>query len=409
MTGNATGRPQVTGAQGAPRGARPARGDADPRRRALHPDPTLLEIAHRLLYRPELAGRGGPARREPAAWLATLRALPEKELELPDTGQLAAQAEACRRQGIRATWYGAPDYPPDLFDLDQPPPVLFYRGRLPAPGERRVAIVGSRRASLPGRDFARDLGAGAAAAGVPVVSGLARGVDQAAHRGCLEQGPTWAIMGGGLDAVYPPEAARLAEAVVEKGGLLGEFPPGVPPLPFHFPRRNRIIAALARALVVVEAGARSGALSTAREALALGRELGVAPSNPLNPMAAGSNRLLAEGAAVILAPEDLLALLGVRGSSAATGEPWTAHRCARENVTDLETLATRAGWLLTEALEALAAWEREGLVLRLPGGCFRPLPGDGDAPPARELNVGVSDGDEAEAVAPNAGARRDGA
>jgi DNA processing protein len=342
---------------------------------ALYPDLELLELAHRLLYRPErlasLAAAGGP----PRAWLEPLRAEPGGS-ELPPPASLVVQIERCRQLEIRCLPLDAPGYPAALRQLREPPPLLFYRGRLPAAGETLLAIVGSRRASGAGLEMARRLGRAAAAAGFPVVSGLARGIDQAAQRGSLEAGPSWAVLGCGLDHIYPPEAEPLAAALVAAGGLLSEFPPGMPPLPFHFPRRNRLIAALGVGLLVVEAGPASGALHTARASQALGRELGAVPASPLNPSAAGSNRLLAEGCHLILGAEDLPCLWGGADASAlaATAEAptWTPARCVREGVLDAERLSARAGWLLTQTLEVLADWERAGAIECLEGGRFRP-------------------------------------
>ncbi|MBM4116318.1 DNA-processing protein DprA [bacterium] len=340
----------------------------------MHPTPEQLELAHRLLYRPErlaaLAGAGGTG----ADWLAALRA-EDAASDLPSPGALAAQRACCRSLDIRAVPFEAATYPAALRLLREPPPLLFYRGRLPAAAESLLAVVGSRRASAAGLEMARRLGRAAAAAGHPVVSGLARGIDQAAQRGSLELGPSWAVLGCGLDRIYPPEARSLAEALVAAGPLLSEFPPGTPPLPFHFPRRNRLIAALGVGLLVVEAGAASGALHTARESQGLGRELGAVPANPLNPSAAGSNRLLAEGCQLILGPEDLPRLWGEAGAAPAGAgtapEAWTPERCGREGLLDAERLSARAGWLLTETLARLAEWEREGSIERLAGGRFR--------------------------------------
>lgn len=348
----------------------------------MHPDPELLELAHRLLYRPErlavLAEQGGHSR----GWLRALRDEGEAG-ELPPPGVLEAQAESCRRLDIHGVAFGAADYPEALRCLREPPPVLFFRGRLPAAGEPTLAIVGSRRASAAGLEMARRLGRAAAAAGYPVVSGLARGIDQAAQRGSLEVGASWAVLGCGLDRIYPPEALPLAEALIGAGGLLSEFPPGTPPLPFHFPRRNRLIAALGVGLLVVEAGVASGALHTARESQALGRELGVVPASPLNPSAAGSNRLLAEGCQLILGPEDLPRLWGEERAAPRGEAPvWTPERCAREGLLDAERLSARAGWLLTETLTRLGDWEREGRIERLAGGRFRLSAVAGEGPGA---------------------------
>ena len=351
---------------------------------------SVLELSHRLLYRPELLARVPEAKRlsgEPGAgaqlWLEALGPPGPADAAMPGPRQLEAQARFCQRERIGAVLLGEASYPAALRALALPPPVLFCKGRMPPVSGKRIAIVGSRRSSRAGKDFAHALGRAAASAAIPVISGLARGIDQAAHRGCLEMGPTWAVLGCGLDRLYPPEAGRLAAAVTLEGGLLSEIPPGCPPLPFHFPRRNRIIASLGDALVVVEAGARSGALSTVAEATALGRNVGVAPGSPLSPASAGSNRLFFDGAKPVLCPDDMFALLGGGGGKSEAREPapWTAERCRREKVSDLETLAARSGWLFTEAIEALATWEREGLVLRLPAGEFRVLDGATDPEP----------------------------
>lgn len=347
-------------------------------------DLDLLELAHRLLYRPErlakLVAAGGRVRN----WLPGLRR-EEAPADMPRPAELRQQSALCRRLSISASAWGEPGYPRALAPLREPPPVLFHRGRLPGAGDRLLGIVGSRRASRAGLEMARRLGAAAAEAGHPVVSGLARGIDQAAQRGSLERGPTWAVMGCGLDQIYPPEAEALAAAIEGRGGLLSEFPPGCPPLPFHFPRRNRIIAALSEGLLVVEAGLKSGALRTALESRELGRELGAVPGSPVNPSAAGSNRLLAEGCHLILGPEDLPLLWGgeVR-SGGETEAVWDAERCAREGVVSVEALSVRTGWLLTETLEIVAAWEREGRVERLTGGRFRPLGEESPSPIAKQ-------------------------
>ncbi len=354
----------------------------------MYPDAELLELAHRLLYRPgrvaELCvGPGGPR-----DWLPKLRK-EEAPADLPSAASLALHASLCRGLDIRCATWGSSGYPRALAVLREPPPLIFFRGRLPLPGDTPLGVVGSRRASRAGLEMARRLGRAAAAAGHPVVSGLARGIDQAAQRGSLEEGETWGVLGCGLDQVYPPEAGQLALDVVAHGGLISEFPPGCPPLPFHFPRRNRIIAALAQGLLVVEAGLRSGALRTAQECRDLGRELGAVPGSPVNPSAAGSNQLLAEGCQLILGPEDLPLLWGEdREALAASAGEWTPERCGREGVDRVELLSARSGCLLTEALVAVANWERQGRVERLSGGSFRVLACSPDAKIAKGEGAG---------------------
>lgn len=201
---------------------------------------------------------------------------------------------------------GTAGWPPALEHLDQPPQRLWLVG--PAPlGGPSVAVVGSRRPTLAGVDIARQLGAELARAGVTVVSGMARGIDGAAHRGCLDaHGTTVAVLGCGVDVCYPPRHRRLHGEIAATGLIVSEEPPGTEPLPWQFPKRNRIIAALVVAAVVVEAGERSGALSTARHAADLGREVFAVPGSIRNPVAAGCNQLIRDGATPLLRVEDLL-------------------------------------------------------------------------------------------------------
>jgi len=297
--------------------------------------------------------------------LARLR---RKTAKLPPPEILRWQTEQAGEMGIRILLSGEDEWPPFLNDLHQSPPLLFMRGTLPQDGPM-AAIVGSRRCSRAGREMAALLGRGLAGAGVTVISGLARGIDGEAHRGALDGGRTVAVLGGGIDRIYPHEHEALAGDILRRGALLGEFPPGTTPLPFHFPRRNRIIAALAELVIVVEAGERSGARITARHALDLGRTVGVVPGNPMNPVAAGSNQLLFEGASPVLNTQDALELLEW-GKAKPESRPWSPERCREEGVGDLEALALRSGWSLARSIETLASWERDGRVRRLSGGRF---------------------------------------
>jgi len=222
--------------------------------------------------------------------------------------------------GIRVVRYGGPGYPPILGDLHHPPIVLYLQGPLPLPVERAVAVVGTRRATEYGRRLARDLAGDLAASGVCVVSGMARGIDGAAHRAALDAGgPTAGVVAGGLDVEYPAAHRSLFAAMRERGVLASEFPPGTRPEAGLFPRRNRIIAALGRVTVVVQAGRPSGALITASHALELGREVGAVPG-PVGPEAsAGVHALLRDGAAVVTSAADVLELLDGLGGAARVG------------------------------------------------------------------------------------------
>ena len=222
----------------------------------------------------------------------------------------AAEAELEAAAALGATTLGAheDDYPALLAALDDPPPFVHVRGRIDVFQRPAVAIVGARNASAAGIRFARRLAGELGEAGVAVVSGLARGIDTAAHHGSLASG-TIAVFAGGLDAVYPPENADLAEEIAGAGALIGELPPGTAPQARHFPRRNRLIAGLALGVVVVEAALRSGSLITARLAAEQGREVFAVPGFPTDPRHAGTNRLLRDGAAFVEGAADVLEAL----------------------------------------------------------------------------------------------------
>lgn len=239
---------------------------------------------------PELARRGGRAIRVCGA--------AEAEDEL-------AEAE---RRGIRLVALGESDYPAALAAADGAPPLLAVAGAAAIFQRPSVAIVGARNASSSGRSLAGRLSMELGAAGWLIVSGLARGVDAAAHAAAIPTG-TVAVFAGGLDHVYPPEHADLAGRIVEEGALVSEMPMGWQPRGRDFPRRNRIIAGLSLGVVVIEAAVRSGSLITARLAAELGREVMAAPGSPLDPRCEGSNGLLREGATLILRAEHVIEAL----------------------------------------------------------------------------------------------------
>ncbi len=217
---------------------------------------------------------------------------------------------ALERRGIRTVTYGSPGYPPRLPDLVDPPPVLYLQGREPPESAEVVAIVGTRRANPYGIDMTRRIAAGCARAGCAVVSGLARGVDAEAHRATLEaRGFTIGVLGSGLDHEYPTSNRPLYRRVREEGLLVSEFEPPTRPSRHTFPRRNRVIAALAKAVVVVQAGGRSGALITADHGLDLGREVLAVPGRADWRVSAGVHRLLRQGAGVVESAEDVLGAL----------------------------------------------------------------------------------------------------
>lgn len=225
---------------------------------------------------------------------------------------MVAQAElrAGRAFGAKLLLWGAPDYPQALMPLSDAPPVLWARGNLDLLHRPMVAMVGARNASSLGLRMARRLAEGLGQGGQVVVSGLARGIDTAAHEAALDTG-TVAVMAGGVDVTYPEENAELARQIAAKGCLLSEQPMGLVPQTRHFPARNRIISGLSRAVVVVEAAARSGSLITARDAADQGREVLAVPGHPFDARAAGCNNLIRDGATLVRHAADVAEALGL--------------------------------------------------------------------------------------------------
>ena len=244
---------------------------------------------------PDLARRGG------------------RPIRLASAAEADAELAAGEALGARLICACEDDFPQALAALDPPPPLIWVRGRaelLHMPG---VAIVGARVASAAGQRFARGLASDLGHAGQVIVSGLARGIDAAAHEGAMASG-TVAVLGGGVDDIYPPEHASLYARIAEQGCVVSESEPGRAAVARDFPRRNRIISGLSRAVVVVEAEFRSGSLITARLAAEQGREVLAVPGSPLDPRAKGTNDLIRQGAAICEGAEDVLrALEGLRG------------------------------------------------------------------------------------------------
>ena len=294
------------------------------------------------------------------------------------SGAARARAEgellAAGRHGVRVVGRDEPDYPEGLRRIYDPPAVLYVRGRLVA-GEldRAIAVVGSRAATPAGAALARGIARDLAAAGLTIVSGLARGIDTAAHRGALDAGGrTVAVLGSGVDRVYPDENAGLADAIVRTGAVVSEFPLGAAPDRKHFPRRNRLIAGWGRAVVVAEAAEKSGALGTVRAALDEGRDVMAVPGHPGQANAAGTNRLIREGAALVRDARDVADELGVDLPSRreAVDEDEVLGALARDVPSSLEDLQTRCGRALPELLSRLAVLEVGARVRRLPGPRF---------------------------------------
>ncbi len=251
-----------------------------------------------LAHLPELSKRGGRA----------------KPLAPPPIAAIEAELEAAAKLGAHYLHLGEAAYPAPLAAAEDAPPVLTVLGETLRLRGQIVGIVGARNASANGMKLARDLGNGLAAAGWCVASGLARGIDGAAHQGALSAGAsggnTVAVVAGGVDNIYPRENAALRATILEQGGaVVSEMPPGFTPRDIHFPRRNRIISGLSSGVVVVEAALRSGSLITARLANEQGREVMAVPGSPLDPRCRGANRLIREGAALVEETDQVLEIL----------------------------------------------------------------------------------------------------
>ena len=228
---------------------------------------------------------------------------------IADAGAVAAELAAADRLGAAYLFLNDPDYPPLLAELENAPPALLWRGDLSLASRPCVGMVGARNASAAACRFARTLAEALCADGLVVVSGLARGIDTQAHVGALggagSGGGTIGVIASGIDIAFPPENARLQEAVATRGLLLAEQPPGTEPRARHFPYRNRIIAGLSAGTVVVEAAPKSGSLITARLAAEAGREVMAVPGSPLDPRAQGCNLLIREGATLVQSAADI--------------------------------------------------------------------------------------------------------
>lgn len=288
--------------------------------------------------------------------------------------------QRCSDLGIGVTAIGEPGYPACLALDRQPPAVLFYRGDLTLLAGRRVAIVGTRNATASGRESARQIASGLAEAGVHVVSGLARGIDGCAHSAIAHlpmPGRPIAVVASGPDVVYPREHGALWEAVASSGLLVTEAPPGTSPEAHRFPLRNRIIAALAEVVVVVESRSRGGSLITVTEAMERGVQLMAVPGAPHNRAAVGTNNLLREGAAVVVDAQDVLDMLSIdhHRSSPAVGEqrprPSRTDRAVYELCADrprtIDALASSSGRSLIDVAMAIARLEHAGWVAQADG------------------------------------------
>jgi DNA processing protein len=318
-----------------------------------------------------------------SAWLG----IPPAE-QVKRSGQFRTLAEAAMRRAERTntTLITCADdaYPPLLRHIPDPPLALWVRGPGGLAPDHSVGIVGSRHPSPAGQMIARRLGAGLARASVAVVSGLAHGIDGAAHEGAVEAGGvTIAVLGSGPDVIYPAAHRPLADRLLARGTIVSEFPPGMRPRPSHFPLRNRIISGLCAGVVVIEAPEKSGSLITARAALEQGREVMAVPGNVLSGGSRGCHALIKDGAVLVETVEDILGQLGWTPQAGTRVAPsgnlslFSDLQCEWPvgDVVQLDELGDRSGRPAAELLPLLARLELSGTVARVPGGGFVRLDG----------------------------------
>jgi DNA processing protein len=285
--------------------------------------------------------------------------------------------EDIHNQGIKVLTWGDDDYPARLREVSPSPPVLYIRGEIKPEDEWSVAIVGTRRITAYGRQVTERIATTLAHAGVTVVSGLARGVDGVAHKAALEAGGrTLAVLGCGVDRVYPPEHRKLVEQILEKGALISDYVPGTPPEASNFPPRNRIISGLSMATVVVEADRKSGALITAEFAAEQGREVFAVPGNVLASQSRGTNRLIQDGARPLLDPQEILEILDLtritEHQSARTVLPSNATEAQLFDVLThepmhVDEIRSQTELPIEQVTSTLALMELKGMVRQVGG------------------------------------------
>ena len=291
-----------------------------------------------------------------------------------DLDDFVAKAEAA---GIRILTWRDDEYPSHLKEIDQPPPVLYLRGNITAEDDWSVAIVGTRAVTPYGRQVTEELATVLAHNGVTIVSGLARGVDAVAHSAAIKAGGrTLAVLGSGVDRIYPPENRPMAEKIWARGAVVSDYAPGTPPESANFPPRNRIISGLSMAVVVIEAGDTSGALITAEFAAEQGRDVFAIPGNIYAPQSKGTNRLLRNGAKTLLTPQDVLEALDLTRNverreirkvlPADTTEATLLDMLGAEPV-HVDEIRNRAGLPIEKVSSALTMMELKGMVRQVGG------------------------------------------
>ncbi len=290
---------------------------------------------------------------------------------------LAAELERVKKSGAQVLTWEDPRYPERLHMINDPPPVLYIRGELRPADDWAVALVGTRKATAYGREVARLLATDLARAGVTIVSGLAKGIDTLAHRGAIDAGGrTLAVLGSGVDIIYPYENLRLAHEVVRHGALISEYPLGAAPEASNFPPRNRIISGLSRGVIVVEAGEQSGALITAAFAADQGRDVFAVPGSIFQRGSVGTNRLIRDGATPVLSADDVLEALDLKRVAQHVEAQMLLPTDATEallfehigdEATHVDEIGRAAGLPIATVTSTLAIMELKGLVRSVGG------------------------------------------
>ena len=290
---------------------------------------------------------------------------------------LEAELERILSRNIQVLTWESNEYPRRLKEIHQPPPVIYVRGNLTLEDEWAVAIVGTRRVTAYGRQMTEELAGYLAGNGITVISGLARGVDGLAHKSALSAGGrTIAVLGSGVDRIYPPEHRNLAEEMCANGAVISDYAPGTPPDGVNFPPRNRIISGLSLAVVVVEAGKKSGALITAQFAAEQGRDVFAVPGNVHAPQSIGTNQLIQDGARPLLQPRDVLEALNLQQiqeyraarhviPSDAVEAKLIEILCAEP--VHVDELSREAGYSIQQVSAALTMLELKGVVRQVGG------------------------------------------
>lgn len=302
----------------------------------------------------------------------------------PDAELISRTLDWLSQSGNRLLTLADREYPPMLLQTADPPAVLYVRGRVELLSHRALAVVGSRNPTVSGSANAEAFAEAFSRAGLTVVSGLALGVDAAAHRGALRgDGSTVAVCGTGLDRVYPARNRELARTLAEQGALVSEFPLGTPPAPSNFPRRNRIISGLALGCLVVEAAIHSGSLITARQALEQNREVFAIPGSIHSPLSKGSHWLIKQGAKLVESALDVLSELGLAEPAFDPRSAPASPRVPPEYATllaamgyepvDLDSICSASGLTAEVASAMLLPLELDGTISRLPGGLYQRL------------------------------------